>query len=227
MAAIGFVGSGMAHYALAIGMDTAQGKPGRRAGIHRRGRRGGLPAWPGGEFAGSHRCHLLLCHRHAGFLAPAVRQVPRTRPALHRRAGLLQAYHRGRQSMLDATGTTPQDYQYAVFHQPNTKFPQRVAEMLGFHERADRPRPARPGDRQHLCRGGHHRPDRHPGYRRARRPHLDGLLRLGRRLGCFCPSPSPRRSASAATAPHTPRIISPGAPRSITPPMPATAASCR
>src|SRR5512136_2940131 len=28
VAAIGFVGSGMAHYALAIGMDTAQGKPG-------------------------------------------------------------------------------------------------------------------------------------------------------------------------------------------------------
>ena len=27
-AAIGFVGSGMAHYALAIGMDTAQGRPG-------------------------------------------------------------------------------------------------------------------------------------------------------------------------------------------------------
>src|SRR5512139_3434032 len=28
VAAIGFVGSGMAHYALAIGMDTAQGRPG-------------------------------------------------------------------------------------------------------------------------------------------------------------------------------------------------------
>jgi hydroxymethylglutaryl-CoA synthase len=28
IAAIGFIGSGMANYALAIGMDTAQGKPG-------------------------------------------------------------------------------------------------------------------------------------------------------------------------------------------------------
>jgi len=28
VAAIGFVGSGMANYALAIGMDTAQGRPG-------------------------------------------------------------------------------------------------------------------------------------------------------------------------------------------------------
>ena len=29
-------------------------------------------------------------------------------------------------------GTKPADYTYAVFHQPNTKFPQRAAEILGF-----------------------------------------------------------------------------------------------
>jgi hydroxymethylglutaryl-CoA synthase len=29
-------------------------------------------------------------------------------------------------------GTTARDYTYAVFHQPNTKFPQRAAGMLGF-----------------------------------------------------------------------------------------------
>ena len=29
-------------------------------------------------------------------------------------------------------GTTAADYTYAVFHQPNVKFPQRAAEMLGF-----------------------------------------------------------------------------------------------
>ena len=33
---------------------------------------------------------------------------------------------------MEATGTTPYDYRYAVFHQPNGKFPMRVGKMLGF-----------------------------------------------------------------------------------------------
>jgi hydroxymethylglutaryl-CoA synthase len=34
--------------------------------------------------------------------------------------------------MMEAMGTTPADYKYAVFHQPNGKFPTRVAGQLGF-----------------------------------------------------------------------------------------------
>jgi hydroxymethylglutaryl-CoA synthase len=35
-------------------------------------------------------------------------------------------------ALLEATGTQPADYRYAVFHQPNPKFPQRATETLGF-----------------------------------------------------------------------------------------------
>ena len=31
-----------------------------------------------------------------------------------------------------ASGTSAKDYKFAIFHQPNPKFPQRVAGMLGF-----------------------------------------------------------------------------------------------
>ncbi len=36
--------------------------------------------------------------------------------------------------MMERMGTKPSDYQFAVFHQPNGKFPTRVAKMLGFTE---------------------------------------------------------------------------------------------
>jgi len=35
-------------------------------------------------------------------------------------------------ALMQASGTQASDYQWAVFHQPNTKFPQRVAGQLGF-----------------------------------------------------------------------------------------------
>jgi hydroxymethylglutaryl-CoA synthase len=35
-------------------------------------------------------------------------------------------------ALMNATDTSPEDYTYAVFHQPNTKFPQRVGAQLGF-----------------------------------------------------------------------------------------------
>lgn len=35
-------------------------------------------------------------------------------------------------NLMEKIGTKPEDYNYAIFHQPNGKFPLRVAKMLGF-----------------------------------------------------------------------------------------------
>jgi hydroxymethylglutaryl-CoA synthase len=41
--------------------------------------------------------------------------------------------------LLEQMDTTAQDYNYAVFHQPNGKFPLRVGELLGFEKKQIEP----------------------------------------------------------------------------------------
>ena len=97
VAAIGLVGSSMADYALAIGMDTAQGRPGDALEYTAGSRRGGLRASVRPRNALAIIDSLLfLCHRYARFLAARIPELPRARSALHRRTGLLQAHHRSR-----------------------------------------------------------------------------------------------------------------------------------
>jgi hydroxymethylglutaryl-CoA synthase len=132
VAAIGFVGSGMANYALAIGMDTAQGRPGDALEY---------TAGAGGA------AYLLGPAEDSLAVIEATYSYVTDTPDFWRRAYAKYPEHGQRftgepayfkhiteagQAMLDATGTRPEDYRFAVFHQPNTKFPQRVAEMLGF-----------------------------------------------------------------------------------------------
>jgi len=125
------------------------------------------------------RSSTLRTHssRHTGFLAARIPALPGTRPALHRRTGLLQAHQRSRKAMMEASGTTAKDYQWAVFHQPNTKFPQRAASQLGFSRSRSHPAFSRRSSATPM-RGCHHWPDCHPGCGQTGRPHPDGLVRF-------------------------------------------------
>jgi len=131
-AAIGFVGSGMARYALSIGMDTAQGRPGDAL-----------------EYTAAAGGAALLIGRSEEALAiinGSYSFVTDT-PDFWRRAHALYPSHGDRftgepayfkhithaaEALMEALDRTPADYEWAVFHQPNVKFPSRVAKMLGF-----------------------------------------------------------------------------------------------
>jgi hydroxymethylglutaryl-CoA synthase len=133
-AAIGFVGSGMAHYALAIGMDTAQGRPGDALEY---------TAGAGGAafLVGPAEESLAIFEGSYSFVTDTPdfwRRQHEKYPEHGQRFTGEPAYFRhvttAAQRLMEMTHTQASDYRYAVFHQPNVKFPQRAGKTLGFNE---------------------------------------------------------------------------------------------
>ena len=128
---MGLVGSGMIRYGVAIGADTSQGAPGDA--LEYSASAGGAAYLIGSENI------IAKINKTLSFTTDT--------PDFWRREGQPYPSHGGRftgepayfrhvtsaaKMMLEAMGTKPEDYKYAIFHQPNGKFPTRVAAQLGF-----------------------------------------------------------------------------------------------
>lgn len=125
------VKSGLIEYGLAIGADTAQAAPGDAL-----------------EFSASAGgAAFLIGSKNVIAVINKTLSYTTDTPDFWRRAERKYPKHGGRftgdpayfkhvsnaaKNMMEDRGTTPSDYQYAIFHQPNGKFPRRVAKMLGF-----------------------------------------------------------------------------------------------
>jgi hydroxymethylglutaryl-CoA synthase len=131
-AAIGFVGSGMAEYALSIGMDTAQGRPGDA--LEYTAAAGGAAYILGPEE--NSLAEIEGSYSYATDTPDFWRRAHEVYPEHGERFTGEPAYFKhiteAAQALMEEMDTKPEDYQYAVFHQPNTKFPQRVSKSLGF-----------------------------------------------------------------------------------------------
>jgi hydroxymethylglutaryl-CoA synthase len=132
-AAVGFVGSRMAEYALAIGMDTAQGRPGDA--LEYTAAAGGAAYILGPEDQA-----LAVIEGSYSFATDTPdfwRRSDEKYPSHGERFTGEPAYFKhittAAEELMQSMGTTAADYTFAVFHQPNTKFPQRVAKNLGFN----------------------------------------------------------------------------------------------
>jgi hydroxymethylglutaryl-CoA synthase len=130
--AVGLVGSGMAHYALAAGVDTAQGRPGDALEY---------TAAAGGAAYIVGPAHEALARLEGSY--SYVTDTPDfwRRPYQHfprhgSRFTGVPAYFRhvtaAAQAIMSEMGCGPSDFDYVVFHQPNTRFPTQVARQLGF-----------------------------------------------------------------------------------------------
>jgi len=189
---MGMVKSGMIPFGVAIGADVAQGAPGDALEY--------TAAAGGAAFIIGNTDPIAEIHRTCSYTTDT--------PDFWRREGQNYPRHGGRftgdpgyfkhvqgaaRLMLEQAGTSPKDYDYAVFHQPNAKFPQRVAKMLGFTDARIRPglavprrrpdpaRPRRAEARQHLLGCIDDRACGDAGCGKTRRADLRHLLRLGGR----------------------------------------------
>jgi hydroxymethylglutaryl-CoA synthase len=131
-AGIGFVGSHMASYVLSIGMDTAQGRPGDALEY--------TAAAGGAAFLiGPAENSLAVIEATYSYVTDTPdfwRRAHETYPSHGDRFTGEPAYFRhvlsAAQTMMDELGARAEDFTYAVFHQPNVKFPERAAKLLGF-----------------------------------------------------------------------------------------------
>jgi len=130
---MGLVASKMIKFGVAIGADTAQGAPGDA--LEFSASAGGAAFLIGSEKV------IAKINKTMSFTTDT--------PDFWRREGQPYPLHGGRftgdpayfkhitsaaKNLLKEMNTTPKDYKYAIFHQPNGKFPTRVAGMLGFED---------------------------------------------------------------------------------------------
>ncbi len=178
--ALSLVKAGQIDYALGIGADTSQGAPGDALEYS-------ASAGAAAFIFGREKL-LAVCEETYSYMTDT--------PDFWRREYQFYPRHAGRftgepayfkhilgcaHGIMEKSGTKPEDFRWAVFHQPNGKFPMRAAAELGFPKEQGGAGLALPDPRQHLLRlvadGAHG----HPRCREAGRPHPDGELRLGLR----------------------------------------------
>ncbi len=133
---MGMVDSKMIKYGMSIGSDTSQGRPGDALEY---------TASAGGAA-------FILGNEKSEYIAQILKTTSFTSdtPDFWRREGASFPSHGGRftgepayfkhvigatKQLFEMTGFTPSDFSYAIFHQPNGKFPLNVAKTLGFEEK--------------------------------------------------------------------------------------------
>ena len=131
-AAIGFVGSGMARYALAIGMDTAQARPGDALEYTASAGGAAYLVGPAAEALAVLEGSFSYVTDTPDFWRRAYQRYPSHGGRFTGQPAYFKHTIAAARGLMEGLGTEPADYAHAIFHQPNVKFPQAVAKRLGF-----------------------------------------------------------------------------------------------
>jgi hydroxymethylglutaryl-CoA synthase len=131
-AAIAFVGSGMADYAMAIGMDMAQARPGDALEYTAAAGGAAMIVGPAADALAVLEASYSYVTDTPDFFRRQHAHYPEHGNRFTGEPAYFTHVTAAANQMLSELGRTAQDYAYAVFHQPNLKFPQTVAKELGF-----------------------------------------------------------------------------------------------
>lgn len=132
VASIGLVGSGMARYAMAIGMDTAQGRPGDALEYTAGAGGAAYIVGPAEEAAVTVEASYSFVSDTPDFWRRQYAHYPEHGQRFTGEPAYFKHITTAAETLMGELGVSAADFEYAVFHQPNTKFPQRVGKQLGF-----------------------------------------------------------------------------------------------
>ncbi|NNJ13555.1 hydroxymethylglutaryl-CoA synthase [Chloroflexales bacterium ZM16-3] len=133
-AGMAMVGSGMANYVLAIGADTAQSRPGDALEYTASAGAAALLVGPAEESLATIEATVSFVTDTPDFFRRAERPYPTHGNRFTGEPAYFRTIQSAARRLLDDLGRAPSDFTYAVFHQPNAKFPQAVAKRLGFSD---------------------------------------------------------------------------------------------
>jgi hydroxymethylglutaryl-CoA synthase len=133
-ASIGLIGSGMGAYALSIGMDTAQGRPGDALEYTAASGGAAYVLGPADEACAVYQGSYSFVTDTPDFWRRADQVYPSHGDRFTGEPAYFNHTLSAAQTLMEMMGTTAKDYTWAVFHQPNVKFPARAASMLGFND---------------------------------------------------------------------------------------------
>ncbi len=131
-AAIGFVGSSMANYALAVGMDTAQGRPGDALEYTAAAGGAAFIMGPGEQSLAVVEGSISFVTDTPDFFRRAYQKYPEHANRFTGDPAYFNHIRNSARTLMEELNVSASDYTYAVFHQPNTKFPKKIAKELGF-----------------------------------------------------------------------------------------------
>lgn len=133
-AAIGFVGSGMADYALSIGMDTAQGRPGDALEYTAGAGGAAFIIGPAEEACALIQHTVSYVSDTTDFWRRPTTHYPSHAERFSGDPGYFSHIIPAAEAAMKESGASPEDYHYVIFHQPNAKFPTKALRDLGFKE---------------------------------------------------------------------------------------------